>query len=538
MLTSSRRSIAAGIVTGMLAALVLLSPASAQFSKVHVSDNPVKGTRTNLFASWDGSHRMDGLIVALPAGWTLQEATILRDGYKALATSITPLDGRRVRVHFDEPVQGAAEVVLGLSVGDNFAPDRVEVVPLVDDGFDLRARHSLGAARTVSARDDIIDVGNQVLSLEADDAEPLVLRRDPTPDLKLRKAFRLALWMKSTRLGEVVLSTWNGDNRTPYPVELVVDQAGRLRAFRGRPGEHHSIASTAPVADGAWHRVELIHEPAEGWTWLRVDGERVDSLYTPVPPDLRMELPLVLGGRPPGEDPYFDGLRRFSGLLDDVEIRTDENAVSLDFQDRLSRELIEGDLERIYRVSSDRLIAADIQNFRADLASDGVVLTWRSSATKIEGYVVERSSDGHVFEEIERLRPNSDGTYRFHDRNAGTGVAYYRIRQQFEDGVERVSSMMKVGIGEEQPSSAAVIGNYPNPFNASTTIIYEVREMTELHLAIWDLSGQPIQTLVDRTQSAGTYQAHFDANDLPSGTYFVRLRTPDGIQSHKITLTK
>ncbi len=115
---------------------------------------------------------------------------------------------------------------------------------------------------------------------------------------------------------------------------------------------------------------------------------------------------------------------------------------------------------------------------------------------------------------------------------------YYRVRQIYDGGMEHVSGTVKVGIGEEQPSSAAVLGNYPNPFQASTTITYEVRTLTDIQLAIWDLSGQPVQLLVERQQNSGVYQARFDADGLPSGTYFVRLRTPEGVESHKIILAK
>ena len=98
--------------------------------------------------------------------------------------------------------------------------------------------------------------------------------------------------------------------------------------------------------------------------------------------------------------------------------------------------------------------------------------------------------------------------------------------------------MIKVGLGAELPQSVVLIGNFPNPFNATTTISYEVREMEAVRLAVWDLAGQQVGVLVDRVHSPGTYEVAFSAENLPSGTYFARLETEEGIESHKMILTK
>lgn len=65
--------------------------------------------------------------------------------------------------------------------------------------------------------------------------------------------------------------------------------------------------------------------------------------------------------------------------------------------------------------------------------------------------------------------------------------------------------------------------NYPDPFNNSTVIEYEIPQASTVHLAIYDNSGRLIGTLVNEHQSSGVYRVQFDAQGLSSGTYFYTL---------------
>ena len=90
-------------------------------------------------------------------------------------------------------------------------------------------------------------------------------------------------------------------------LELVIDPSGSVVFYQGHPGEHRSVRSANPVADGAWHHVAVAHDPERGWTRLSVDGEAADSLYSPVP--IRADTPdrVALGRRPVPDGVLFDG---------------------------------------------------------------------------------------------------------------------------------------------------------------------------------------------------------------------------------------
>ena len=85
---------------------------------------------------------------------------------------------------------------------------------------------------------------------------------------------------------------------------------------------------------------------------------------------------------------------------------------------------------------------------------------------------------------------------------------------------------------------AAILGNYPNPFNPETTIRFEVRAAQPIRLSVFNVLGQRVQVLVDGWMESGEHEARFDGYGLPSGTYFTRLETTAGVVTHIIMLAK
>lgn|GEM_PF-212267 len=79
------------------------------------------------------------------------------------------------------------------------------------------------------------------------------------------------------------------------------------------------------------------------------------------------------------------------------------------------------------------------------------------------------------------------------------------------------------------PASFNLYPNFPNPFNASTTFRYQLPQAGAVELAIYNLLGERLITLVNDFQSAGFHERQWDGRDdsgrwLPSGVYFVQLR--------------
>jgi len=91
---------------------------------------------------------------------------------------------------------------------------------------------------------------------------------------------------------------------------------------------------------------------------------------------------------------------------------------------------------------------------------------------------------------------------------------------------------------DSKPAVTRLLPNYPNPFNPTTTIPYELGAQSQVKITVTDLLGREVATLVNGRQSAGSYQVQWNALNQSTGIYFIRLETGDLLQVQKITLIK
>lgn len=80
--------------------------------------------------------------------------------------------------------------------------------------------------------------------------------------------------------------------------------------------------------------------------------------------------------------------------------------------------------------------------------------------------------------------------------------------------------------------------NYPNPFNPSTVISFKLPVVGEVQVAVYDVLGRKVATLVNGTMSAGSHQITFEAGSLSSGVYVIRMQAGDFVDSRQIVLVK
>ena len=98
-----------------------------------------------------------------------------------------------------------------------------------------------------------------------------------------------------------------------------------------------------------------------------------------------------------------------------------------------------------------------------------------------------------------------------------------------------------VGVAEAAPAHARIaLTNYPNPFNPSTTLRYDLPRAAHVRLSVYDVTGRHVRTVFDRRMSAGSHQTVWDGTDVAgrdaaSGVYVVRLTTNGELQSNSFT---
>lgn len=88
------------------------------------------------------------------------------------------------------------------------------------------------------------------------------------------------------------------------------------------------------------------------------------------------------------------------------------------------------------------------------------------------------------------------------------------------------------------PTQFELLQNFPNPFNPSTTIAFNLPKAGNVKLTVYDPLGREVAVLVDDFRSAGTYRVNFDASALNSGIYFYRIISGEYNQTRKLILLK
>lgn len=507
------------------------------------------GTTINLFTQWNGMSLDEGFLVSLPSDWNLTAATAIRQAYRYIPLDAENLSDGRILLSSSESMRGTYDLVLQVLTDRSTIslPHRVSVASAVKVGTDYIQDE--GNVRRGELRPKFGTESGFVLVLEKN-LPPLHI--EPQWLEALHDSHTLEFWLRTSTLNAVVLSTWNGSEMSLYPMELVVDARGRMRYYRNTVGHHVTLSTEIPVADGTWHHVALVHDAETYWTKLFLDGETADSLYDPASTHIGGVHPVAFGGR------VNSGKNSFAGELDDLvlwpsprsathvrsmmrETQSAEGALVLDFESSKSFRYFDDRNAIAYRVAGGPTPDPPIHGFRGIVFDQGVMLTWQNEDPHSEAFLVERSEDGNTFESLARINRSFEGVHwSYTDLNAPDRVVFYRLVQDVPGRASEVVGTIKLGLGAETiPAPIEILGNYPNPFNPRTSIMYKVRESQHLQLSIINLAGHVITVLVNRHHEVGEFEAVWDGNELPSGTYFARLQGMDGIvHTRQILLTK
>ncbi len=109
-------------------------------------------------------------------------------------------------------------------------------------------------------------------------------------------------------------------------------------------------------------------------------------------------------------------------------------------------------------------------------------------------------------------------------------------------------SVQKIGVSSPSPTpdlvtralpaTAGLLGNYPNPFNPSTSIKYVLPLISYVRMEVCNTLGQRVALLVDGVQLAGEHEVRFDASGLASGLYLCRLDAGNVVRTGRLLLMK
>ncbi len=175
------------------------------------------------------------------------------------------------------------------------------------------------------------------------------------------------------------------------------------------------------------------------------------------------------------------------------------------------------------------------------------VWTWRKSDLLHHKYLIADADfptsapavvTGSYNWTITAERENDENILIIHDANIANQFLQEFNARYFESGGTNSVRQQNV-----LPDACFLHQNFPNPFNGTTQIRYQINQATQVTIKIYNLAGQEVKTLVSEDKKTGDYLVDWTGTDfsgqpVSSGVYIYQLKTSDIIQNRKLLIIK
>ena len=204
--------------------------------------------------------------------------------------------------------------------------------------------------------------------------------------------------------------------------------------------------------------------------------------------------------------------------------------------------IVGGAAAQLIKVELDNVVPVELVSFTCEVNNPNIKLHWiTASELNNQGFEVERkTSESNIWQTIGNLPGKGTTTnstdYYFNDDNLAPAVYNYRLKQIDYDGSIEYSHVINADL--TIPITFTLEQNYPNPFNPSTSISYSIPNNSFVSLKVYDILGNEVVTLVNKTQAAGNYNISFDASNLSNGVYLYSIKTDNFSDVKKMILMK
>ncbi len=211
----------------------------------------------------------------------------------------------------------------------------------------------------------------------------------------------------------------------------------------------------------------------------------------------------------------------------------------------------------------DEPLAIELDSFNARQVANSIQISWTTaSETENEGFNVYRKFGNNEFVQIASYKGNSEllgalnastsNSYTFTDNSELRNNELYTyyisdvetngVETKHEESAETVRFVLNEEIAQTK-LDYVLAQNFPNPFNPSTQINFQIAKTQKVSLKIYNLKGQLVKELVNEKMKIGSYSAIWDGTNslgkqVSSGTYFYKIDAGIFSQTNKMVLLK
>lgn len=153
---------------------------------------------------------------------------------------------------------------------------------------------------------------------------------------------------------------------------------------------------------------------------------------------------------------------------------------------------------------------------------------WYANFPAVDDYL-HQAADSRYWPKDIVYDPESDGTplgsLGVHEHWNNPVDQQYSRNLGAGSGIELIKRLPSAGVSQSVtlPNSPVLLANCPNPFNAATTLVFELPSPATVRLEIYAPSGKRVAQLLHEHRNAGSHRVFWDASAMPSGVYFVKL---------------
>ena len=193
-------------------------------------------------------------------------------------------------------------------------------------------------------------------------------------------------------------------------------------------------------------------------------------------------------------------------------------------------------------------LPVELNNLNASGSNDYIVLKWQTATEKNNyGFDVERRnitdcpiSTPNSWKKIGFISghgtSNAPNEYSYSDLKLSSGRYSYRLKQIDNDGTYKYSLEVEVDI--PLPKSYCLFQNFPNPFNPSTMITFDIASQSFVTLIIYNTLGKEVSVVLSEELPPGRYSRQWNSGNLASGVYYCYLKASSFTDIKKLILLR